>query len=93
MSAYINGHRVPDPDTCDKIADVLSIDLDLVLWQAGHRPNIDVIDPDDPATTIISLAKRVDWSKGERFEWVEGFMRQWINVDHGENFKRKRAKE
>lgn len=84
VNRWTAGDRMPSPASCDLIADALAIDLDLVLFHAGHRPNIDVIDPDDPATTIISLAKRVDWSKDKRFEWVEGFMRQWINVDYGE---------
>lgn len=93
VSKWMLGQRLPDPHSCDLIADALSLDLDLVLWHAGHRPNLDVIDPDDPATTIISLAKRVDWSKPERFNLVEGIMRQWISVDHGEKMAARKGNE
>lgn len=93
VNRWASGKRVPSPGSCDLIADALSLDLDLVLWHAGHRPNLDVIDPDDPATTIISLAKRVDWSKPERFNLVEGIMRQWINIDHGEKMAARKDKE
>lgn len=62
VSEWIHGKRIPDPQTCDVIADALLIDLDLVLFQAGHRPLERRTDPDDPALEIHGLVDRVDWS-------------------------------
>ena len=81
ISAYVTGHRVPDPKACDLIADALLIDLDLVLWQAGHRPNIEAVSPDDPRVIIIGLAERIDWTKPNRLEFIEPMLRKWADED------------
>jgi len=38
VSNWIRGGRVPTPESCDKIADVLGLSVDDVLMAAGHRP-------------------------------------------------------
>src|SRR5690606_8121609 len=72
VSMWATGKRIPDPASCDRIADVLGVDLDLVLWQAGHRPNVERIDPDDPRTVLTALVNAVDWTQGDRFHFIEG---------------------
>lgn len=64
LSEWINGKRIPDPKSCDLIADALGVDLDLVLWQAGHRPPTKEIDPEDPKIAIYGLVDRVHWTPG-----------------------------
>lgn len=41
VSSWVNGQRVPDPASCDRIADALGVDVDEVLMLAGHRPRIE----------------------------------------------------
>lgn len=83
VSKWILAQRIPDPASCDRIADVLGVDLDLVLWQAGHRPNVERIDPDDPRTVLGALINAIDWSQGDRFHFLEGILTMWRNEDYG----------
>ena len=64
ISEWINGKRIPDPASCDLIADALNLDLDLVLFQAGHRPMTQPVSPDDPRVDIHGLVDRVNWTPG-----------------------------
>lgn len=64
VSRWATGKRTPDPKSCDLIADALGVDLDIVLWQAGHRPQTQPIDPSDPRIDIHGLVDRVNWSPG-----------------------------
>lgn len=63
VSYWATGKRIPDPDSCFEIADTLGIDLDMVLIQAGHRPNIEALDPDDPRVDIIAMVRAVEWNE------------------------------
>lgn len=38
VSDWVRGVRTPTPESCDRIADVLVMDVDDVLTRAGHRP-------------------------------------------------------
>jgi transcriptional regulator with XRE-family HTH domain len=40
VSNWITGKRIPDPGSCDRIADALGLPIDEVLIQAGHRPRL-----------------------------------------------------
>lgn len=40
VSNWIRGARIPDPGSCDRIADALGLSIDEVLIQAGHRPRM-----------------------------------------------------
>jgi transcriptional regulator with XRE-family HTH domain len=62
VSRWITGERVPTPESCERIAEAFGVDVDLVLTQAGHRPAVQPIDPDDPVIGIIGLVKRVEWN-------------------------------
>ena len=61
VSMWVTGKRIPDPSSCDRIADALGVDLDIVLFQAGHRPQTEPIDPDDPKNDIMGMVERIDW--------------------------------
>ena len=64
VSEWANGKRIPDPTSCDLIADALGVDLDVVLFQAGHRPMTQPVSPDDPRVDIHGLVDRVTWTPG-----------------------------
>lgn len=54
VSNWISGKRIPEPESCDKIADVLGLDVDDVLTIAGHRPEPIDFDPDDPRALLVA---------------------------------------
>lgn len=84
INTWWQGQRVPDPASCDLIADVLGLDLDLVLWQAGHRPLAETAPPDDPRMVVRGWVDRIDWAKPGRLELMERIMLGWIGDDRKE---------
>lgn len=80
VSHYLNGNRIPDPVTCDRIADALGADRDLVLALAGHRPPVDPIDPNDPAMVISGRARRVRWTR-ERLDSILALLDMYLDAD------------
>lgn len=62
VSQWSTGKRIPDPEACLKIAEVFHVDPDLVLINAGHRPNVEDLKPDDPRTDLIAMVRRVQWT-------------------------------
>lgn len=81
VSMWIRGERVPDPASCEKIADVFHTDPDMVLVFAGHRPNLDdELAPGDPRTDLIALVRRVRWNP-EREAAARALLEVWIK--HG----------
>lgn len=80
VSAWSRGIRLPDPASCDKIADAFLLPLDDVLVRAGHRPADTVLPPGDPRSHLTALVGRVRWTP-ERQGAVEALMRQWIEYD------------
>lgn len=60
VSYWINDERVPNPGSCDRIADLFHEDVDLVLTIAGHRPAVEPLAPDDPRRELIALLTRID---------------------------------
>jgi len=80
VSYYISGARLPDPITCDRIADVLDADRDLVLALAGHRPPDQPLDPDDPITILLGAARKVRWTP-ERLESILVVLRMYAETD------------
>ena len=81
---WVTGKRIPDPESCDRIADALNIDLDLVLWQAGHRPLVNPPDPGDPRLLVQGWVDRIDWTKPGRVQLIERIMVGWIGDDQRE---------
>jgi hypothetical protein len=49
----------------DRIADVMALDVDVVLTKAGHRPEDPEIDPDSNLAEILGLVKAIDWERNE----------------------------
>jgi hypothetical protein len=55
----VRGERVPGTRSVDKIADVFGLRVDDVLTIAGHRPNVDALDPDDPRELLAARVRRM----------------------------------
>jgi transcriptional regulator with XRE-family HTH domain len=85
ISRWMNG-RQPDTRYCERIADVFGVEADLVLTLAGHRPEVEPIDPDDPVERICGLLRRARLTL-EQFDAVEGM------VDRYRGWNRKMARE
>ena len=65
VSQWVNGSRIPDPKSVDRIADVLGVDLDTVLTLAGHRQHMGEPDPDDRPAAIAARLRRLKLSDEE----------------------------
>lgn len=90
VSNWASGARVPDPTSCDLIADVLRVPLDEVLAAAGHRPLLDDrILPDDPRAALWTLAKEIDWTP-DKVIAAEGLFRSFIAWDRERGLAPKR---
>lgn len=60
VSYWMTGKDVPSPESCDRIADILGVDVDTVLTLAGHRPHIDEPAPDDQAAMLCAKVHRIN---------------------------------
>lgn len=80
VSNWITGVRRPNPESCDRIADVLFVDVDEVLAIAGHRPYDIDIDPDAPGEQIAVMARRISWSE-DRYESIRDLFTGWLERD------------
>jgi transcriptional regulator with XRE-family HTH domain len=83
VGAWYRGERVPDPPSCERLADVFNADSDWVLTLAGHRPNIEDLPPDDPRTDLIALVRRVQWDE-ERVQTARALLETWIKRGKGQ---------
>lgn len=77
---WARGSRVPSPESCDRIADVLGVDVDTVLTLAGHRPAVEPLALDDPAARLSALLRRVELTP-DRAAGLEATIRAWIDFD------------
>jgi len=80
VSRWMRGERQPSTRSCDLIADVFGVDVDLVLTLAGHRPQPGVAQPDDPRTELIAMLNRVQLTP-DRLAGLEGTLRAWLEID------------
>ena len=80
VSRWMRGERQPSTRSCDLIADVFGVDVDLVLTLAGHRPQPGVAEPDDPRAELIAMLNRVQLTP-DRLAGLEGTLRAWIEID------------
>lgn len=79
VSDWVNGKRIPDPASCDLIADALGLDRDLVLSIAGHRP---VAEDDSPLVReFIAKVRRIDWAVGDRALFFDRIVNGWLDDD------------
>jgi len=60
VTRWMHG-TTPSPESCELIADVFGVNPDMVLTLAGHRPNIEDLDPDDPVVELQALVRRIQW--------------------------------
>lgn len=82
VSRWMTGSRRPRTDACDKIADVLGVDVDVVLTMAGHRPPDIELDPDSATARLMPLIEQIDWdARPGRLEGLEFELRQMIEWD------------
>lgn len=80
VSRWVNGLEVPSPESCIRIAEVLNVDSDDVLGLAGHRIPTRPVAPDDPATRLSRLLKRVRWN-GDRAKTIEAILETYLETD------------
>lgn len=71
VSSWATGDRVPDPESCDLIADVLLVDRDMVLALAGHRTLDEPLKANDPRRDIIAAIRQLDPSDPITLFWLE----------------------
>ncbi len=88
VAMWLRRERVPNPQSVDRIADVLGADVDYLLTLAGHRPAAVEIDPDSATARLMPLIEQIDWeSRPGRLEEMEAELRFMIEMDR----KRKKA--
>ncbi len=76
VSQWITGARMPSPESCDRLADVLGADLDHILALAGHRPAALLYEPDAERAAIIAAVRRVDLTP-ERVAVLRALLDVW----------------
>jgi len=80
VGRWVRNDRIPDPQSCDVIADALGIDVDRVLVLAGHRPDIEAIPVDDARATLLALMRQVRLTD-DRAALLAATIRSWIELD------------
>ena len=80
VSRWLSGERQPSPRSCDLLADVLGVDLDLVLTLAGHRPGSETDGPDGQRAAIIALLERIELTP-DRAAGLHGTLSSWLELD------------
>ena len=80
ISRWMTGERQPSSRSCDLLADVLDVDLDLVLTLAGHRPGPEAPEPDDQRAAIIALLERITLTP-DRAAGLLGTLTSWLELD------------
>jgi transcriptional regulator with XRE-family HTH domain len=83
VSMWARGLRKPDPDSCERIADALGLDVDLVLTMAGHRPPSYETDPNDPKELTIQRLRRLKWDRARNVT-LAGIIDAWEKEDRRE---------
>lgn len=71
VSSWIAGHKLPDAQSCDKIAEALFLDRDEVLARAGLRPV--EYDDSDVVREFTALLRRIEWNQ-DRYEFVRSLL-------------------
>lgn len=59
VSTWATGVRLPDPASIDLIADVFGLPVDTVLTIAGHRPDVEALDANDPRELLAQRIRRI----------------------------------
>jgi len=80
VQTWTSGRSIPDPASCDLIADVLGIAYQEVMQVAGHLPPDRPTSEDDPRIILHALIDRVGWNQ-DRLGTVESILRHWVEDD------------
>lgn len=85
ISLWVNGDRAPSPESCQRIADALFLDIDEVLDAAGIRRNVTL---DDPQTAeFIAQLRRVRWNP-DRVMAMKSVLGSWLEMDRLKSVER-----
>ena len=58
VSSWVTGDKRPSPANCDRIAEALVLDVDVVLTKAGYRPRL--VTDDEPAIReMVELLRHI----------------------------------
>jgi transcriptional regulator with XRE-family HTH domain len=71
VSLWVSGKRLPDAESCDKIAEALFVSRDEVLARAGLRP-VEHEDAED-VRELIGLIRRITWNE-DRLRFVRSVL-------------------
>lgn len=81
VSRWILGVRTPDPESCEKIADVLFVDVDEVLAIAGHRPRLPQDELERWQSVLRPYLRRLDPANPEHVMALVAAAEQQIRVE------------
>jgi transcriptional regulator with XRE-family HTH domain len=81
VQTWVSGRSIPEPYSCDLIADVLGISYQEVMQVAGHLPPDRPTSEDDPRIILHALVDRIDWTRDNRLRTVEGILRMFVEDD------------
>jgi len=82
VNAWVRGERLPDPSSCDLIADALGYPVEVVMKIAGHLPDVEPVDIDNPVARLMAQAQTVDWKTDESREMIiSDILRRWASQD------------
>lgn len=68
VSHWLRDQRTPSTPSCERIADVLRVDIDTVLEKAGHRPSLEPLAADDPRRELMGMLRRIDFTGNPDWE-------------------------
>lgn len=86
VAMWLRRERVPSPQSVDRVADVLRVDVDNLLSIAGHRPRVFDIDPDSPEAKLLPYIRAIDWSKHDQeLALIQRQLEFMAEVDRGEH--------
>jgi transcriptional regulator with XRE-family HTH domain len=80
ISRWMSGERQPNTASCDRIADIFGVDVDLVLTLAGHRPEDTRLQPDDELAELFAMLKRVRLTP-DRLAGLKAQAQAWLERD------------
>lgn len=80
VSHWIRGERVPSPESCERLAEAFARDVDEVLTRAGHRPEIEPLQPDDSKQEFRAMISRLEMTPDKEVA-LRGLLRAWLEAD------------
>ncbi len=84
VSRWING-RLPEAQYCDRIADVLHLDVDDVLARAGYRPGAQRSPAEETRAALVAMMQTVNLDNPERVAHLRRTLETYLSFDRGED--------